>query len=68
MKKTSTKSDEVALYFERMEPKILFSADALSGIAVVDPNDENDDKRQGLDVGQSAEYLTEAYKPSAQRP
>ena len=56
--------DELSLFFERMEPKILFSADALSGLAPVDPLDDNNSVR-GLDVDQSAEYLTEAYTSSA---
>ena len=61
----TTEPDSVSLFFERMEPKILFSADALAGLAPVDPQDDNASNPAGLDIGQSADYLNETYAPAA---
>ena len=57
--------EEVSLYFERMEPKILFSADALGGLVSVDPLDDNDSARSTLDLDQSARLLTDIYAPTS---
>jgi len=56
--------DQVSLFFERMEPKILFSADALSGLMPADPFDDSNAAASGLDISESADNLNEAYAPA----
>ena len=58
------KSDSSALFFERMEPKILLSADALSGLIASDPFSDND-MNAGLDINQSADFLTSSFSSEA---
>ena len=57
--------DAASVFFERMEPKILFSADALSGVVSMDPFGDNDSANAGLNVNQSAGFLNEVYAPAA---
>ena len=54
------KSYSSALFFERMEPKILLSADALSGFISADPFSDNG-ANTGLDINQSADLLTSTF-------
>ena len=54
------KSYSSALFFERMEPKILLSADALSGFVSADPFSDND-ANTGLDINQSADLLKSTF-------
>ena len=58
------KSDSSALFFERMEPKILLSADALSGFIASDPFSD-DDMNAGLDINQSVDLLTSSFSSEA---
>ena len=58
------KSDSTALFFERMEPKILLSADALSGFVASDPFSDND-MNTGLDINQSVDLLTSSFNSEA---
>jgi predicted outer membrane repeat protein len=48
-------------FFERMEPRILLSADALSGLVSTDPFTDNDAARDEMNAAQSAGYLLAAY-------
>ncbi len=56
---TPSKLDSPALFFERLEPKILFSADALSGLVAADPF-ANDDSAS-LDLDESVNLLRNAF-------
>ena len=60
---TSSDTDTACVYFERMEPRILFSADALAGLVAVDPFADNDSANAGMNIGASASFLTELYTP-----
>ncbi|MDJ0776571.1 MAG: DUF4347 domain-containing protein [Gammaproteobacteria bacterium] len=53
------------IFFERMEPRILLSADALSGLAPADPFGDNDPARNVMNAGESAGYLLEIYAANA---
>ncbi|MGB5326921.1 MAG: DUF4347 domain-containing protein, partial [Gammaproteobacteria bacterium] len=60
---TSSDTDTACVYFERMEPRILFSADALAGLVSADPFADNDSANAGMNVSASASYLVELYTP-----
>ncbi len=49
------------IFFERMEPRVLLSADALSGLTPADPFADNDATRNSMNAGESASYLLDAY-------
>ena len=51
-----------------MEPKILFSADALSGLVAADPFTDGDTTNAGLNIGESANFFTEVYTPDPVEP
>ena len=48
------------VFFERMEPKILLSADALSGLVTSDPFND-DAANTALDLGASVDLLSTSY-------
>ena len=48
------------VFFERMEPKILLSADALSGLVSSDPFND-DAANTALDLGASVDLLSTSY-------
>jgi streptogramin lyase len=56
------------IFFERMEPKILYSADALSGLVSVDPFGDSDTANASLNVTQSARFLEESFAPGYRDP
>jgi len=58
-----SESDTPAVFFERMEPKILLSADALSGLVASDPFNE-DAANAGLDISASIDLLNTSYQVS----
>ena len=49
-----------SLHFERMEPKILLSADALGGLLATDPFQSDSDHSQPLDFSQSVALLNDS--------
>ncbi len=53
-------SDSIPIFFERMEPKILLSADALSGLVSGDPFSD-DVSNAALDIVESAHLLNTSY-------
>jgi len=53
--------DTTSVFFERMEPRILFSADALAGLVATDPFADNDSANAGMNIGASASFLMELY-------
>ncbi len=55
--------EKPAVFFERMEPKILLSADALSGLVTSDPFNE-DAANAGLDISASVDLLKTSYQVS----
>ena len=54
-------TDTARVYFERMEPRILFSADALAGLVATDPFADNDSANACMNIGASASFLMELY-------
>ncbi|MDH3762688.1 MAG: DUF4347 domain-containing protein, partial [Gammaproteobacteria bacterium] len=54
-------TDTACVFFERMEPRILFSADALGGLVASDPFADNDSAAAGMNVSASAGYLVDLY-------
>ena len=52
--------DTSTVFFERMEPKILLSADALSGLVTSDPFND-DAANTALDLGASVDLLSTSY-------
>ncbi len=57
-------SGSTSMFFERMEPKILFSADALSGLVTTDPFANDDDAC--LDINESVTLLCNAFDTDAE--
>ncbi|MCG6938871.1 MAG: DUF4347 domain-containing protein, partial [Gammaproteobacteria bacterium] len=60
-KASATKTFSTTMYFERMEPKILLSADALAGFVAADPFNTDDSTNSVLDINESADLLQTAY-------
>ncbi len=62
---TPAQAELPTLYFERMEPRILFSADALGGLVAGDPFSEFDAQHPGMNVNESASFLKDVYAGSS---
>ncbi|MDH3388340.1 MAG: DUF4347 domain-containing protein, partial [Gammaproteobacteria bacterium] len=58
---TPSDADKASIFFERMEPRILFSADALSGLVPADPFADSDTADTGMNARESASFLLDTY-------
>ena len=59
-------TSSASVFFERMEPKVLYSADALSGLVPIDPFSNDDTSSSSLTIAQSVNILNEAFSLNEQ--